>query len=199
MTDLVGTDFCSPLWLPAGLSAKQMCQRWPSTQHLRAALSHHPHYHLLQHDLLVRSLYSGSRHNLHLPLLTCKPCSRISCLPELFWLHSAVTLSCLGRVYQGVDEEKYLNRNKHFYHPYPVGYRTVCNAFRFTGHYLKITSTILAGDAGPVFQVSMQICSVLIIFIGLLFSCKGKLVLCIYPTVSWLWEIRHLMVTSGMA
>ena len=77
---------------------------------------------------------------------------------DVLLLHADGTVLNLGEVCPDHNRDKYFSnyesRNHNFHHPYPVGYSAVGNAF--SEPQLQITSTILAGDDGPRFQVRMR-------------------------------------------
>ena len=69
-------------------------------------------------------------------------------------LHAGNFLVNTGRVYQGLNE-KCWRVNTHYAFPLSFGYTTIGRAF-IHGPYLELTNTILEGDDGPIFQVSMH-------------------------------------------
>ena len=66
------------------------------------------------------------------------------------------TVLDLGKVFKGPNEELYFYKTDFFYFPRPIGYRVKGTAFKLSKPHLMITHEILAGEAGPMFKVSVQ-------------------------------------------
>lgn len=62
----------------------------------------------------------------------------------------------MGSVYRGQYEDRYLDANKWYAFLWPIGLRTMCNTGKKINPELEVTSTVLEGKAGPVFQVSTR-------------------------------------------